>query len=54
MPEIIIPNRLQGRLSLDSTWQPVVTTLKEKVQKIIRESPCFFPDYTDHGIDHIN
>ena len=54
MPEIIIPNRLQGRLSLDSTWQPVVTTLKEKVQKIIRESPCFFPDYTDHGIDHVN
>ena len=54
MPEIIIPNRLQDRLSLDSTWQPVVTTLKEKVQKIIRESPCFFPDYTDHGIDHVN
>lgn len=54
MPEIIIPKRLNDRLSLDDTWQPLVKTLKGKVQKIIKESPYFFPDYTDHGIDHIN
>lgn len=54
MPEIIIPKRLNDRLSLDDTWQPLVTTLKGIVQKIIKESPYFFPDYTDHGIDHIN
>ena len=54
MPEIIIPENLNNRLSLNSTWQRVVTTLKEKVQTLIKEGPYFFPDYTDHGIDHIN
>lgn len=54
MPEINIPENLNNRLSLNSTWQRVVTTLKEKVQTLIKEGPYFFPDYTDHGIDHIN
>ena len=54
MPEIIIPENLNNRLSLNSTWQRVVTTLKENVQTLIKEGPYFFPDYTDHGIDHIN
>lgn len=54
MPEINIPENLNNRLSLNSTWQRVVTMLKEKVQTLIKEGPYFFPDYTDHGIDHIN
>ena len=54
MPEIIIPERLVERLGKDTKKQASVTNLQSKVQEIISESPYFFPDYTDHGIDHIN
>ena len=54
MPEIIIPERLMERLGKDTKKQASVTNLQSKVQEIISESPYFFPDYTDHGIDHIN
>jgi 5,10-methylenetetrahydrofolate reductase len=53
MPEIIIPERLMERLEKDAKKQASVTNLQSKVQEIISESPYFFPDYTDHGIDHI-
>lgn len=54
MSEIIIPERLTVRLSHDKTWDSCVTKLKENIEPLLAKDPDFFPDYTIHGIDHIN
>lgn len=54
MSEIIIPERLAIRLSHDKTWDSCVTKLKEYIEPLLAKGPDFFPDYTIHGIDHIN
>lgn len=54
MSKIIIPERLAVRLSHDKTWDSCVTKLKENIEPLLAKDPYFFPDYTIHGIDHIN
>ena len=54
MSEIILPQRLAARLSHDKTWDSCVTQFKKNIEPLLAKDPDFFPDYTIHGIDHIN
>lgn len=54
MSKIIIPERLAVRLSHDDAWQSCVTQLRKNIEPLLAKDPDFFPDYTIHGIDHIN
>ena len=54
MSEIIIPDRLAARLAHDKTWDSCVTQFSKNIEPLLAKSPDFFPDYTIHGIDHIN
>ena len=54
MSEIIIPDRLAARLAHDKTWDSCVTQFSKNIEPLLAKDPDFFPDYTIHGIDHIN
>ena len=54
MSEIIIPDRLAARLAHDKTWDSCVTQFTKNIEPLLAKDPDFFPDYTIHGIDHIN
>lgn len=54
MSEIIIPDRLAARLAHDKTWDSCVTQFSKNIEPLLAKGPDFFPDYTIHGIDHIN
>lgn len=51
---IEISARLKEHLLKDDKWYTCVTAAKKKVETLISGSPMFFPDYTGHGISHIN
>lgn len=51
---IEIPKRLNDHLLKDDHWYGCVTSAKSKIEYFLSESPLFFPDYTGHGIEHIN
>lgn len=51
---IEISTRLKEHLLKDDKWYTCVTAAKKKVETLISGSPMFFPDYTGHGISHIN
>ena len=51
---IEIPKRLETHLAKDNAWYNCVTILKAQVEQFLSGSPEFFPDYTFHGIAHIN
>lgn len=51
---ILIPKRFENHLRKDDKWHTCVTMLKGRVEQFLSVSPEFFPDYTGHGIDHIN
>lgn len=51
---IVIPKRLENHLRKEDKWHTCVTMLKGRVEQFLSASPEFFPDYTGHGIDHIN
>lgn len=54
MSEIIIPDRMAARLAHDKTWDSCVTQFTKNIEPLLAKDPDFFPDYTIHGIDHIN
>lgn len=57
MSKINIPERLAARLSHEDkgrTWLAPVLQFKANIESILAKDPDFFPDYTIHGIDHIN
>lgn len=51
---INIPPRFAARLAHESNYQMWVWMLQNKVESILKGSPVYFPEYTDHGIEHIN
>lgn len=54
MAQIIIPDRLAARLAHDKKWDSCVTQFTKNIEPLLAKDPDFFPDYTIHGIDHIN
>lgn len=52
--KIIIPKQLGNQLKKELAWQTAVNQLCLNVENLFVNSPEFFPDYTIHGIDHIN
>ena len=54
MSVIIIPDRLTARLAHEKTWDSCVTQFIKNIEPLLAKDPDFFPDYTIHGIDHIN
>lgn len=52
---IIIPQKFLKHLKDDNNkWRRRVESLQELLSPILSSSPAFFPEYTDHGILHIN
>lgn len=51
---ISLPQRLETKLLQTPTDSANITRLCENVLKYYILSPCFFPDYTIHGVDHVN
>ena len=52
--EISLPKRIQEKLQQDPTADANIVNLSKNVSPYYTLSPCFFPDYTIHGIDHVN
>ncbi|MCH5158737.1 MAG: ATP-binding protein [Clostridiales bacterium] len=50
---IKLPQRFSDKLG-DSTWGANITTLIDGLKNYYVLSPAFFPDYTLHGITHVN
>jgi len=54
MAKIDFPKPLKDLLE-DSKFQPPIRSLADRVGQILSDNKLpFFPDYTDHGVDHIN
>ena len=52
---INIPQKLRKRLKDDNNkWQRRVENLIDTLEPILVQSPEFFPQYTDHGLSHVN
>lgn len=49
---INIPSKLKNKLSEDKIYETFTYQVIKNVQQIFLESPFFFPEYTDHGINH--
>ena len=57
MSKISIPERLAARLSHEDkgrTWLAPVLQFKANIESILAKDPDFFPDYTLHGVPHLN
>ena len=54
IPHIAIPERLKEKLRSDATWAANVTNVINNSVKIFLRDPKLFPEYTDHGVTHIN
>lgn len=52
--EIVLPKRIQEKLQQDPAAHANIVNLSNNVFSYYTLSPCFFPDYTIHGIDHVN
>lgn len=48
-----IPNRLMEKLSQDRKWLGIVENVGKNIVDYFFRTPYFFPEYTDHGIMHI-
>ena len=51
---INIPERLKEKLHADSQWESKVTNVIANIHDLLITTPTFFPEYTNHGIIHIN
>lgn len=51
--EIKIPQRFIEKLA-NTEWDVIVRETILNIQPLVKVSPKFFPEYTLHGIDHIN
>lgn len=52
--DIKIPRRYSYILNQDIEWRSFVDNLIQNTEAYFTESPYFFPEYTYHGIKHIN
>ena len=52
--KIIIPDRLREKLKQQEEWNASITNLISNTENYISLSPKFFPDYTIHGVEHVN
>lgn len=52
--KISIPSRIENKLQQDAEWYAGIIMLGNNVQTYYTLSPVFFPDYTIHGMAHIN
>lgn len=54
MTKIEFPSHLNNLLE-NSRWQAPIRAYADRVGEILADNKLpFFPDYTDHGTDHIN
>ena len=51
---INLPTRFQDKLNMDKKWMDYVNQSYRNVEDYYYCSPRFFPEYTNHGILHIN
>lgn len=51
---IKIPDIFEQKLRADDEWRYFVYSLAEKCETIFQRSPVFFPEYTFHGVTHVN
>ena len=49
-----LPPRLKKRLEKDKTWDANVTRFIENMEPYFHEKPEFFPEYTNHGLIHMD
>lgn len=49
-----LPKRLKQKLETDDKWISNVKNVFMNVESLYSSTPYFFPEYTDHGILHIN
>lgn len=54
--EISIPDRIKNKLlqGQDDIWYSGIVQLEQNIRNYYTLSPTFFPDYTIHGIAHVN
>lgn len=52
--EIRIPARIESKLLQDAIWHAGIVQLEHNIRNYYSLSPTFFPDYTIHGIAHVN
>ena len=52
--DILLPNRIRRKVQKDDETYANITHLSGNISAYYTLSPCFFPDYTIHGIDHVN
>ncbi len=52
--EILLPKRIREKILQDPTSNANIVNLSNNVFPYYTLSPCFFPDYTIHGTDHVN
>lgn len=55
MDSLIMPQRFAEKLEKDAIWESIVKEIIRRFSSIIKENKMeFFPEYTDHGFNHIN
>lgn len=52
--DINIPIRIKAKLQQDDEWHAKIIGLERNIRNYYVLSPVFFPDYTIHGIAHVN
>lgn len=51
---IKIPTRYEEILNSNIEWRSLIDNLIKRTESYFMESPYFFPEYTWHGVNHIN
>ena len=51
---IQIPKRLNEKLCTDQSWSAKVSNVIRNIKDLLITTPTFFPEYTNHGIIHVN
>lgn len=51
---IQIPKRLNEKLCTDPSWSSKVSNVINNIKDLLITTPTFFPEYTNHGIIHVN
>ncbi len=51
---ITLPRNFSDKLNTDPGWAGIAHSFISNTTSYLEESPCFFPEYTKHGVAHIN
>ena len=52
--QITIPKKFQKCLAADPKWKRQTEVLTEALSDVLSRATDFFPEYTDHGVGHVN